>query len=77
MVVEIVLFNLKLLKIEDVDFLSYIVSKEEKIKLLYIVIFPSLSEELDIKDYYNLGANNYTQKSVDFNQLIEYVNRWD
>jgi two-component system response regulator len=38
-----------------------------------VVVMTSSKEERDLMDSYNLGANSYIQKPVDFNQFRETV----
>lgn len=69
---QVVLLDLKLPKISGLDVLKA-VRENEKTKLLPIVILTSSNEEKDILAGYELGANSYIRKPVDFEQFLEAV----
>lgn len=69
---SVVLLDLKLPKIDGLEVLRRIRSTE-KTRLLPIVVLTSSSEERDIIESYNLGANSYVRKPVDFDQFTEAV----
>lgn len=69
---EVVLLDLKLPKIDGLEVLRRIRS-EPLTRRLAVVILTSSNEERDIVAGYDLGANSYIRKPVDFNQFIEAV----
>ncbi|RNC72308.1 MAG: response regulator [Desulfuromonadales bacterium] len=69
---RLVLLDLKLPKVDGLEVLRRI-RKDERTKLLPVVVFTSSNEEQDIIDCHLLGANSYIRKPVDFNQLSEAI----
>lgn len=67
---EVVLLDLKLPKVDGLEVLRRIRS-DERTRLLPVVILTSSNQENDIKDSYELGANSYVRKPVDFEQFAE------
>ncbi|MHA1135689.1 MAG: response regulator [Candidatus Thorarchaeota archaeon] len=45
----------------------------KSLKLLPVVILTSSKEDQDICESYNLGANSYIQKPVDFEQFVQAI----
>ncbi len=68
----VVLLDLKLPKVDGLEVLKRIKS-DERTRRLPVVILTSSSEERDIIDSYDFGANSYIRKPVDFNQFTEAV----
>jgi CheY-like chemotaxis protein len=68
----LMLLDLKLPKISGLEVLKRIRSTE-KIKRLPIVILTSSKEEQDVAASYDLGANSYIRKPIDFNQFMEAI----
>ena len=52
-----------------------IIKKTESLKKIPIVILTTSSDERDVKACYELGANTYIQKPVDFDGLIAAIRR--
>jgi two-component system response regulator len=67
-----VLLDLKLPKVDGLEVLKQIKS-DSRTKTIPIVIMTSSKEERDLVRSYNLGANSYIQKPVDFDQFRETV----
>jgi CheY-like chemotaxis protein len=69
---KLVLLDLKLPKIDGMEVLKQIKS-DPRTKTIPVVIMTSSKEERDLAAGYNLGANSYIQKPVDFEQFRETV----
>ncbi|MFW9806269.1 MAG: response regulator [Candidatus Thorarchaeota archaeon] len=69
---EVVLLDLKMPRMGGLEFLEKI-RKIRSLKFLPVVILTSSKEDRDICESYNLGANSYIQKPVDFNQFVESI----
>jgi len=69
---QVVLLDLKLPKLDGHDVLRAI-RRDERLRLLPVVIMTSSTEEGDIATSYDLGANSYVRKPVDFEQFSEAV----
>jgi len=69
---QIVLMDLKLPKMDGLQVLHKI-REDERTKLLPVVILTSSREEQDLLRGYQLGANSYIRKPVDFVQFTEAV----
>ncbi|MCJ7817636.1 MAG: response regulator [Candidatus Thorarchaeota archaeon] len=68
----LVLLDLNMPKINGLDVLKRIRS-EESTKRIPVVILTTSREEKDIIDSYNLGANSYIVKPVDYEQFTAAV----
>ncbi|MHA1925550.1 MAG: response regulator [Candidatus Thorarchaeota archaeon] len=68
----VILLDLKMPRMGGLEFLKTIRNSDE-FKLLPAVILTSSREEQDIIESYNLGANSYIQKPVDFDQFVKAV----
>jgi CheY-like chemotaxis protein len=69
---HVVLLDLKLPKIDGLEVLRQL-RADKRTKLLPVVILTSSNEEQDRFRGYDLGANSYVRKPVDFSQFIEAV----
>jgi len=67
-----VLLDLKLPKVTGIEILKQ-VKADARTKIIPVVILTSSKEERDLVDGYNLGANSYIQKPVNFDQFRETV----
>jgi two-component system response regulator len=70
---EVVLLDLNLPKLDGLEVLRRIRSHEST-KHLPVVVLTSSKEDKDIARSYQLGANSYVRKPVDFKQFIDTVN---
>jgi two-component system, response regulator len=67
---RVVLMDLKLPKIDGLGVLRCI-RADERTRRLPVVIMTSSKEERDVIQGYNLGANSFVRKPVDFVQFVE------
>src|SRR3954468_16806824 len=69
---RLVLLDLKLPKLTGLEVLKR-VKEDPRTRAIPIVVLTSSKEERDLVDSYNLGANSYIQKPVDFDQFRQMV----
>ena len=69
---SVVLLDLNLPKIDGLEVLRRI-RADERTKRLPVVILTTSTEEKDLISGYDLGANSYVRKPVDFAQFVEAV----
>jgi len=68
----IIMLDLNLPKVNGLEVLQHIRGNEAT-KMVPVVILTSSREDIDIMSAYNLGANSFVQKPVDFNQFAEAI----
>jgi two-component system, response regulator len=69
---KLVLLDLKLPKVDGMEVLKQTKS-DSRTRTIPIVVMTSSKEERDLMASYNLGANSYIQKPVDFDKFRETV----
>lgn len=69
---RLILLDLKLPKVDGLEILKRCKS-DERTKKIPVVVLTSSKVERDLTDSYDLGANSYIVKPVDFSQFTETV----
>ncbi len=69
---QIILLDLKLPKVDGLEVLRQL-REDQRTKLLPVVILTSSKEESDLLRGYELRANSYIRKPVDFPHFVESV----
>ena len=69
---RLILLDLKLPKVDGMEVLRQ-VKADPRTRTIPVVIVTSSKEERDLLNGYNLGANSYVQKPVDFDQFRRTV----
>ena len=71
---KVILLDMKLPKMNGLDVLR-IIKQDERLCVIPVVIVTSSSEDPDIKTAYELGANSYVIKPVEFNAFLDAMSR--
>jgi CheY-like chemotaxis protein len=69
---QVILLDLNMPRMGGLEFLRRI-RDDERTMLLPVVILTTSNEDKDRIESYNLGANSYVRKPVDFGQFVEAV----
>jgi CheY-like chemotaxis protein len=69
---EVVLLDLKLPKMDGLEVLRRL-RADQRTRLLPVVVLTSSKEDRDLTRSYELGANSYIRKPVDFKQFVKAV----
>jgi len=72
MLPRLVLLDLKLPKFDGLEVLRRI-RADSRTRRLPVVVLTTSTEDRDVKSSYDLGANSYIRKPVDFNEFIDAV----
>jgi two-component system response regulator len=67
---DVILLDLKLPKVSGLEVLRRL-RGEERTRRVPVVVLTSSNEEKDIQSSYDLGANSFVRKPVDFTQFME------
>lgn len=68
----VILLDLKLPKVDGLEVLTAL-KTHEKFKVLPVVVLTSSNELRDIRRAYEIGANSYILKAIDFDQFSQAV----
>lgn len=69
---KVVFLDLKLPKISGLEVLK-LMKSDANLKKIPVVIITSSKEDPDVKSAYELGANSYVVKPVDFDKFIDSI----
>ncbi|MBI3420784.1 MAG: response regulator [Candidatus Sungbacteria bacterium] len=67
---KVILLDLKLPKVNGLEVLKNI-KTDERTKTIPVVVVTSSQEDQDHKESYQLGANSYIQKPIDFDGFVK------
>lgn len=67
---RLVLLDLNLPKVGGLEVLERVRS-EARTRMLPVVVLSSSTEERDLREAYNRGANGYVRKPIDFTEFVE------
>jgi CheY-like chemotaxis protein len=68
----VILLDLKLPKLDGLGVLKRL-RADERTRMLPVVVLTSSSQDADVIASYNLGANSYVRKPVEFGSFVEAV----
>ena len=68
----LVFLDLKLPKVDGIDVLRAVKS-DERTKRIPIIVVTSSQEERDLVETYNLGANSFVVKPIDFDSFVKTI----
>ena len=71
---QVILLDLNMPRLNGLEVLQKI-RTDDRTKLLPVVVLTTSSEDKDRIESYNLGANSYVRKPVDFNEFAKAVNQ--
>ncbi|MEJ2509560.1 MAG: response regulator [Gammaproteobacteria bacterium] len=71
---QLVLLDLKLPKVNGLEILERIRS-ERRTRMLPVVVLTSSAEDIDLRRAYDLGANSYVRKPVDYQEFSQAVHQ--
>lgn len=71
---QVILLDLKMPRMDGLELLQHI-RKDERTRLLPVVVLTTSNEEVDRIESYKLGANSYIRKPVDFEQFVDAVQK--
>jgi two-component system, response regulator len=69
---ELILLDLKLPRVDGLQVLKRL-REDARTKLIPVVVLTSSVDEQDVVASYDLGANSYVRKPVDFSEFLEAV----
>ncbi len=69
---KVILLDLKMPKVNGLEVLRMIKS-ERHTKMIPVIVLTSSAQDPDIKEAYNLGANSYIVKPVDFSNFSKII----
>jgi len=72
----VILLDLKMPKMDGVEFLRE-AKKDEKLKILPVVVLTTSKEEQDKVESFRLGVAGYMLKPVDYKQFVEVIRMID
>jgi two-component system response regulator len=71
---DVVLLDLKLPRIDGIEVLRR-VREDQRTRRLPIVVMTSSREAADVSRCYELGANSYVRKPVDFSEFVQAIHQ--